>query len=152
LPSRADPRELTYTGEFTRIAGELNLKALDAIEVNGAFEFTLQQVDVSFDPAALTPAIDLDDAELLQLTISISDPDGATGPAKGLRVGAADGVNFSIDEGSLTYRSIQASGAKYYSLEAEVNGAELNGLGEGIEITATTTECSQQWRQRDPSC
>ncbi|MFS6827009.1 DUF4347 domain-containing protein [Cyanobium sp. ATX-6F1] len=141
----SDPRQLTYAGAFTRIAGELNLKAFDVVEVNGGFELTIQEADVSFDPSASTPVIDLDNAELLQLSISINDPDGDGGPGKGLRVGAADGVNFSIDEGRFIYTSLQANPAdrstfpaKYYSIQAEVNGAELNGLGEGIDITATS--------------
>lgn len=139
-----DSTEIAFETGLTRIAGTLNLKAADVLEANARFEMTQQSVDVDLDTDG---TVDLNEAELVLLNLSLIDPDGENGSRRGLFVGIPGSVGFGIDSGEMTYVTLQANadstknvstfdGRSYSALIAEVNGAEIIGLPDNITIAA----------------
>ena len=65
-----DATDVTFAGDFTRVAGTLNLTVSDVLEANAHFEMISQAVDVGFGNTPGT--VDLHQAQLLLLNFSCS--------------------------------------------------------------------------------
>ena len=145
----ANSKDVAFVSGFTRVAGELNLTAGNVLEANATFEMVSQTVDVKYN----TTTGYLHNAQLLSLNMTLVDPDlvldnaGNTvsnGPKRGLFVGVPGRLGFGVDSGQLTYAQIKANqdptmsstgfDRTYTALIADVQGATLDGLPDGVVI------------------
>jgi hypothetical protein len=147
----ANSTDVAFVSGFTRVTGQLDLTAGDDLEANATFEMLSQTVDVKYD--ATTGY--LHEAQMLALNMTLIDPDlvldstgkkVSNGPKRGLFVGVPGRVGFGVDSGQLTYAQIKANSDStkspagfdrtYSALLANVQGATLDGLPDGVVVAA----------------
>ena len=142
-PPDADPLPdsitILFEGERTKIGGTITLDIFGFVKATASFDFVRSTVDVDIDGDGVidTTKGDMDNANMITLSLSVSDlfigipPSGEPGD---------EGIGFSLDEGYLALAMIKSSNLaddrSYMAITASLSGAELLGIP-GLVIKAT---------------
>ena len=138
---------IDFTEARLRASGRLDIVNIaDILSGTVAFAFEQQEVDVQTASGDLTGAT----LTTFALLVLADDGDDANGTELGLRIGAAEGVHFTVESGALLYASIKPAAGTlgdtrvFTAITASLANAELQGIdGLTARIVSLTVEVNQ---------